>query len=131
MKIFNLVFCVLFILFAAVQYNDPDPYIWIPLYLFPAILCWLAFRQRFHPKLYVFGILVYTAYAAFLFFSKDGMLDWMRQHHSENIAQEMKATKPWIEATREVFGLLIMIIVLLVNYIYVKRMAHVSHDSYR
>ena len=121
MKIFNLIFCVLFILFAGLQYNDPDPYVWIPLYLYSAVLCWWAFRQKFYPKLYLTGIAIYAIYAAYLFFTKDGMLDWMREHQSENIAQEMKATKPWIEAAREVLGLLIMIIVLLINYFYSKR----------
>ena len=121
MKIFNLVFFVLFILFAALQYNDPDPYLWIPLYLFAAVLCWFAFRQKFYPKLYLFAIAIYGVYAAYLFFSKDGMLDWIREHDSEDIAGEMKATKPWIEATREVLGLTIMIVVLLINYFYSRR----------
>ena len=121
MRIFNLIFFVLFILFAAVQYNDPDPYVWIPLYLFAAALCWFAFRQKFYPKLYLLAIAIYCAYAAYLFFSKDGMLDWIREHNSEDIAAEMKATKPWIEATREVLGLLIMVVVLLFNYFYSRR----------
>lgn len=121
MKVFNLVFCVLFLLFGGLQYNDPDPYLWIPLYVYAAVLCWLAFRRKFYPGLYLAGIVVYTLYAAYLFFSKDGMLDWMRQHDAENIAQEMKATKPWIEATREVMGLVIMVVVLLINYFYSRR----------
>ena len=124
MKIFNLIFVVLFVLFAALQYNDPDPYLWIPLYLFAAALCLLAFRQRFSPSIYLFAIAIYTIYAAYLFFSKDGMLDWIREHETENIAAEMKATKPWIEATREVLGLVIMIVVLLVNYFYFRRRTH-------
>jgi len=121
MKIFNVIFFVLFILFAAVQYNDPDPYVWIPLYLFAAALCWFAFRQKFYPTLYLLAITIYCAYAAYLFFSKDGMLDWIREHNTEDIAAEMKATKPWIEATREVLGLLIMVVVLLINYFYSRR----------
>ena len=121
MKVFNLIFFVLFLLFAALQYNDPDPYVWIPLYLFAAILCWQAFRRQFYPALYLTGIVGYTLYAAYLFFSKDGMLDWMQEHQAENIAQEMKATKPWIEATREVMGLVIMIVVLSINYFYSRR----------
>ena len=121
MKVFNLIFTLLFILFAALQYNDPDPYLWIPLYLFAAAMCWLAFRQKFYPKLYLVGIAVYTIYATYLFFSKDGMLDWIREHQSEDITSEMKATKPWIEATREVLGLVIMIVVLLANYFYSRR----------
>ena len=46
MKIFNIFFCVVFILFAVVQYNDPDPYLWIPIYLYPALLCYLKFIQK-------------------------------------------------------------------------------------
>ena len=124
MKIFNLIFVVLFVLFAALQYNDPDPYLWIPLYLLAAALCWLAFRQKFSPRIYLLAIAIYTIYAAYLFFNKDGMLDWIREHQTENIAAEMKATKPWIEATREVLGLVIMIVVLLVNYFYFRRRMH-------
>ena len=121
MRFSNIIFVVLFILFAALQYNDPDPYVWIPLYLYAAVLCWLAFNKKYYPTLYLAGIAVYLVYAAYLFFVDDGMLDWMAEHDSENIAQSMKATKPWIEATREVFGLMIMVIVLLTDYIYARR----------
>jgi len=124
MKIFNLTFCVLFILFAALQFNDADPYLWMPIYFVGCVLCWLAFRQKFYPKWYLVGIAIYAIYVAYLFFSEDGMLDWMRDHQAENIAHEMKATKPWIEATREVFGLIILIVVLLVNYFYSRRRAN-------
>lgn len=121
MTIFNLFFCVLFVVFAGLQYNDPDPYLWIPIYLYVAVLCWFAFKGKFYPKLYLFGAAVFAIYAAYLFFRKDGMLDWMREHEAEDIAEEMKATKPWIEATREVLGLLILVVVLLVNYFYSKK----------
>ena len=32
MKVFNLIFCLLFIFSAALQYNDPDPLRWMLLY---------------------------------------------------------------------------------------------------
>jgi hypothetical protein len=120
-KVFNLIFCLLFLFSAGLQYNDPDPYIWIPIYLYGAVLCWLAFRNQFYPKLYLLGIIIYGAYAIYLFFGRDGVLDWIQKHNAENIAGSMKATKPWIEETREFFGLLILIIVLLVNYFYYKK----------
>ena len=116
MRIFNLIFCVLFVLFAALQYNDPDPYIWIPIYMYAAILCWLAFRGRYYPAAYLAGIGLYFAYAVYLFFTKDGVLDWITQHHAANITETMEAEKPWIEDTREFFGLLILIVVLLIDY---------------
>ena len=100
------------------QYNDPDPYIWMPIYLFTALLCFLALKRKFNPVLYVIGILVYSVYAAYLFFQEDGVLSWIQQHHSESIVESMKATKPWIEDTREFFGLLILIVVLVINMVW-------------
>ena len=123
MKIFNIVFCLLFVFSAALQYNDPDPYVWMPIYLYGAALCWLAFRDRYYPKACIAGIIVYTAYAIYLFFAKDGVLDWIKEHNAENIAEGMKATKPWIEETREFFGLVILIVILAINYVYGKRKA--------
>ena len=121
MKIFNILFCILFIISAVLQYNDPDPYIWIPIYLYGAVLCWLAFRNKFFPAAYVIGIVAFGAYAVYFFFTENGVLDWIQKHNAENIATSMKATKPWIEDTREFFGLIILIVVLFVNYFYAKR----------
>lgn len=121
MRIFNLVFVVIFVLFAALQYNDPDPYIWIPIYLYAAWLCWKASKGQYFPRAYLLGIAVYLGYAAYLFLTKDGVLDWAEEHHAENLVQTMKAEKPWIEDTREFGGLLILIFVLLVDYLYVFR----------
>jgi len=106
------------------QYNDPDPYVWMPIYMYGAVLCWLAFRNKFYPKAYLIGIIIYFIYAVGLFFWKNGVLDWMTQHNAEEIAATMKAEKPWIEETREFFGLVILIVVLAVNYFYAKRKAH-------
>ena len=121
MKIFNIIFCVLFIIFAALQYNDPDPYVWMPLYLYSAVLCFWAARKKVYPKAYVAGIVVYLVYAVYLFFDKTGVINWADEHQAENIAQTMKVTKPWIEETREFFGLLIMITVLGINLAYTKK----------
>jgi hypothetical protein len=123
MRIFNLIFVFIFLLFAALQYNDPDPYIWIPIYGYAALLCWWAAKNKFYPSAYIIGISVYLIYAVYLLFTKDGVMDWAREHQAENLVQTMKAEKPWIEDTREFGGLLILIIVLGVNYFYSKRKA--------
>ena len=117
MKVFNIVFAVLFVVSVVLQYNDPDPYLWIPLYLYGAWLCFKAFRNQFDIKLYWIGLAVYLSYAVFLFFDKTGVLSWAFEHDAENIAQSMKAAKPWIEETREFFGLLILVGALLTNMI--------------
>src|SRR5687767_630973 len=131
MKIFNLIFCLLFVFSAALQYNDPDPYIWMPIYMFGAVLCWLAFRNKYYPKAYLIGIFIYLGYAIYLFFAKDGVLDWINEHGAENIAATMKAEKPWIEETREFFGLVILIVVLAVNYFYARRKSNEAYKSYK
>lgn len=120
MRILNWVFVVLFVLSALLQYNDPDPYIWMPLYLYGAVLCYLALRKKFTPLLYLVGLMVYVPYAVYLFFEADGVLSWWREHNAENIAQSMKAARPWIEATREFFGLLILIGALVANWLWLK-----------
>lgn len=126
MKIFNLSFVLIFILFAGLQYNDPDPYIWMPVYLYAAVFCYLAFRGRFYPNWYWAGIAVYFGYAVYLFFTKDGIVDWVSDHHAESITESMKATKPWIEETREFFGLVILMAVLGANLIYAARKRKIS-----
>lgn len=129
MRLLNGFFLVLFLFSAAVQYNDPDPYLWIPLYLFGALICYLALRKRFVPALYIIGWVVYIPYAVFLFFDKHGVLSWWSKHDAENIAQSMKATKPWIEETREFIGLMLLIIVLLINWLWLRRLRMKYHES--
>jgi hypothetical protein len=121
MKAFNIVFIILFVLFAALQYNDPDPYIWIPIYLFAAFLCLQALRRTYHRPLYFAGLTVYVAYALYLFFDKTGVINWLSQHQAENLVQTMKAGKPWIEETREFGGLSIVITVLIINMAYLRK----------
>lgn len=127
MKVFNIIFIILFVLFAALQYNDPDPYIWMPIYLYAAYLCYEAVKGRYRPVWYILGLVVYIAYAVYLFFDKTGVLDWAQEHDAENIAQSMHADKPWIEETREFGGLLIVVLVLVANIIWLRRKNHKHH----
>ena len=67
------------------------------------------------------GLAIYVAYAIYLFVADDGVLSWDLDHNAENIAGTMKAQTPWIEDSREFFGLVILIIVLLINYLYYRK----------
>lgn len=117
MKIFNYCFVLIFILFAAVQYNDPDPYVWVPIYMLPAVLCFLAAKKRpVYKPAYWTGFVVLGIYAVYKMFDENGLIDWIRYHHAANIAETMKAEQPWIEETREFFGLVIVLSVMFVNY---------------
>lgn len=121
MKIFNIAFAILFMVAAALQYNDPDPYLWIPIYLYAAYLSYRASKEQYNRALYLVGLVVFGVYAGYLFVDKSGVLNWAEEHHAESLVHSMKATKPWIEETREFFGLLIVVIVMLVNMAWLGR----------
>ena len=115
--ILNGFFCLSFILFAYVNLNDPDSWLWVTIYMVAAISCGLAAFGKYYPAVYILAISFYLVYAVVLFFSKDGVLDWIVKYRAPNIAASMQATKPYIEKTREFFGLLIISIALIINYV--------------
>ncbi|MGI9137843.1 MAG: transmembrane 220 family protein [Sediminibacterium sp.] len=116
MKLFNYLFVFIFIIFAAVQYNDPDPYLWIPIYLYPATLCYLGARNKFNKNAYIGGFIFFGIYAIYKLLDQNGVIDWLRFHNASNIAATMKAEQPWIEESREFFGLVIILVVLFINF---------------
>lgn len=44
-KILAIFFGLLFLLFAVVQYNDPDPEVWVPIYGAAAIACFMVYAN--------------------------------------------------------------------------------------
>lgn len=121
MKLFNLVFAILFALFAVLQYNDPDPYLWIPIYGYACIVCYLNYKNKYDKFTHIAGIIFCLGFGLKLLFIRDGVMDWIYRHDAENLVQSMKATKPWVENTREFGGLLIILITLLINMILNKK----------
>jgi len=116
--ILNVLFFLSFLVFAYFNLNDKDSYIWVPIYVLAAILCGLVVFGMVYPSLYLFAMGFYIAYSIFLFFSKDGVLDWFTKYKRQSIVESMQATKPYIEKTREFFGLLIVCGALLINYLF-------------
>jgi hypothetical protein len=114
-KIFNLVFAVLFLICAGLQWNDPDPFFWIPLYLLSALSCAYAFKDVNAKRLNIFNIAVYSTYAIYLFVTKDGVISWATDHNFDSLTHSMLASAPWIENTREFGGLFIMLVVCAIN----------------
>ena len=114
-KIFNVVFAVLFLICAGLQWNDPDPYLWMPLYLLSVLSCVYAFKGISAKRLNMFNIAVYSPYALYNFVVEDGVLSWATAHNFDSLTQSMMASTPWIENTREFGGLIIMIVVCAIN----------------
>ncbi len=114
--ILNAIFFIAFVAFAYVNANDKDAWLWVSIYLVAAICCGLAVFKKYYPVLYLIAIAFYLVYATVLFFAKDGVRDWITKYNRESIVESMQATKPYIEKTREFFGLLVISAALTINY---------------
>jgi hypothetical protein len=116
LSILNSIFCIAFILFAYVNLNDNDSWLWVPIYMIASICCGFAVFNHFYPTVYLAAISFYVIYATILFFVKDGVRDWILRYKRPSLVESMQATKPYIEKTREFFGLLIISGALAINY---------------
>jgi hypothetical protein len=116
LSILNAIFCIAFILFAYVNLNDNDSWLWVPIYMVASICCGFAIFNYFYPTVYLLAISFYLIYAIILFFAKDGVRDWITKYRTPSLVESMQATKPYIEKTREFFGLLIISAALAINY---------------
>lgn len=114
--ILNIFFCLSFLLFAWFNLNDSDSWLWVPIYVAASVCCALAAFGMYYPVIYLVLITFYLVYAVILFFSKDGVRDWVVKYKQPSITESMQATKPYIEKTREFFGLLIIAGALTLNY---------------
>lgn len=115
--ILNVLFCIAFAVFAYLNLNDKDSWLWVSIYMVASISCGLAVFGKFFPTVYLLAIAFYLIYAIKLFFAKDGVKDWLFKYKQESLVQSMQATKPYIEKTREFFGLLIISAALAINYV--------------
>lgn len=114
-KIINIILALLFLSFAFVQINDPDPLIWILIYLNMVAICVMAFLKRDY-KLWI-GITgaLYFIYAIFLF---PGALEWFRSPDKALLFDDLaKMQNLYIEETREFLGLVICLVVLAFQFI--------------
>jgi hypothetical protein len=116
LSILNSIFCIAFILFAYVNLNDSDSWLWVPIYMIASVCCGLAVFNYFYPSVYLIAISFYLIYALYLFFAKDGVRDWIFRYKRPSLVESMQATKPYIEKAREFFGLLIISTALAINY---------------
>ncbi len=67
MKIVKYILILIFVLFAAVQYNDPDVFLWIFVYLFPAFLIFRSFQNPGIESSFIYVAFVYLLWAINVF----------------------------------------------------------------
>ena len=97
---------VLMCVFAYVQLNDPDPWIWCAVYLVVAVMSFLAANDRMYPRITLLLISSYVVAAVLL---------WPSEYRG---VTEMQQSIPQIELARESLGLGVCCIVL--GFVYSK-----------
>jgi hypothetical protein len=106
----NIFLALVFILFAIVQLNDPDPVIWFSIYLLTAVLCAVSiFRKLPLALLYGLGLVLLFYAAMHLEFA----VEWILSENRGELFGEMQEDKYYLEGTREFLGLLIAIAALM------------------
>jgi hypothetical protein len=118
MKIVKIFFAVLFLLFVVVQFNDPDPLLWIVVYGSMVMVSVMALYRR-----YPTGIMIVMA-AGFLIMTVlyfDGFKTWLDSDDRSLLFDDLaKMQFPYIEEAREFLGLLICLAVL-IFYFYLSK----------
>ncbi len=109
-KIVSIVLALMFVSFVAVQFDDPDPILWVFIYSNMVVICvWSVFAV---PNKYWIWISAggYLVYAIFLI---PGALDWFQSPDRSLLFDDLaKMQYPYIEETREFLGLIICVVVL-------------------
>ena len=109
-KYFFSFWVLVFLLFAYWQINDPDPEIWVSIYVIAALFSGMAVRGK-HP-LIPLGIAIVACIIGAVYFFPDSVKEWIG-FELENKDLTMKTKES--EEARETFGLLIVAIVLSVS----------------
>ena len=104
MKWLQLVFAILFLLFAGVQYNDPDALPWVVLYLVIAGLFTFNFFGKGHRMLSL-GLLALIVVLAVI--HAPGAWEFLFNDDGVKFSEGMSNEHPYIEKAREFGGLVI------------------------
>jgi len=111
-KFLHILVAIVFIVFAIVQWNDPDPWLWILLYIYVAvsILLYVFTNHSKYPLLIgiITCLLICASYLPDVFnWFNDGM---------PSIVGTMKAENLYIELVREFFGALLALVTFIFYY---------------
>ena len=103
-KILSAVFGLIFLLFAFVQYNDPDPIGWILIYSIIGFLC-ISSALGFYRRWIAYAIL--TLAGIWMLTLLPSLWQWLRYEPADALIYGMSPDKMYIEESREFLGLLL------------------------
>ena len=106
-RIFFAIWSLLFLLFAYWQFNDPDPEVWVTIYIIAAIICALASLGKFYTPFLV--AVAITAFVGGVYLFPSSVKDWVLQEWQQ---ADLSMKTPDMEIARESFGLLIVSVII-------------------
>ncbi|MDO9551757.1 transmembrane 220 family protein [Rhodonellum sp.] len=106
-KYFFIFWTLIFLLFAYFQLNDPDPEIWVSIYVAAMVFTGLAVRGK-HP-LIPLSIAILVCIIGALYYFPESVSGWIGQELEQ---KDLTMKTPQMEEARETFGLLIIAVVL-------------------
>lgn len=127
MRIVNSLLALMFVAFAFVQVNDPDPILWILIYGVMAVFSVMAIFEYYIPTfLYVLAV----GYAVYLIILFPGMMDWYNSPDRSLLFDDLaKMQYTYIEEAREFLGLFICEIVLALYIILARRSSRAAVNT--
>ncbi len=101
--------------FVYVQFNDPDPILWIAIYGSMVVLCTMAAFNRYPKYAHITLLVLFVGYSLSYIPS---VLVWLQQEDLTALFDEVaKMEHLYIEESREFLGLMICVFVLAFNFI--------------
>ncbi|MFT7033331.1 MAG: hypothetical protein ACJA2S_001837 [Cyclobacteriaceae bacterium] len=113
MKFLKIFFGVLFLLFVIVQYNDPDPLLWMVIYGIASVVFFLSAANIYYKKV-TLGLIITGALYSLIYIP--GVYDWFTIGQAGELVASMKVDKPYVEESREFFGLWIALLAIIFLY---------------
>ena len=110
LRLFAIIMALVFLVFAGLQYNDPDPYIWIPIYLYLVLVSVLVMNRKANRMLLFISALAFLIGAIYL---------WPAHWEGVALKNGMKTVN--IEEGRESLGLGMGFVTLLIYGLAVSR----------
>lgn len=119
MKIFNIVFALVFLLFVYVQFNDPDPVLWILIYGSMVVVCTMAIFNKYYRPVYIILLVLFVGFSTIYIPS---VMIWLQQDDLSGLFDEVaKMEHLYIEESREFLGLMICVGVLVFYLIHSRK----------
>lgn len=117
LRLVNLAIAAIFLWCAIVQYNDPDPWLWIAVYAGASAMAGLAAFNRYYLPALVILAAACLVWMALLF---AGVVDFLAQGDMGLLFTGMSPDRPYVELTREFGGLACIFLTCLI-YLYLGR----------